>query len=63
VFRRALLAAVAVAAIVTPAASADVLICGGGVTACPCYVRDKYLSGCAGPLITCVRTPDFVACI
>lgn len=63
--RRVLAAAAIGAAVLTvaPAAPASALICGGGVTACPCWIRDRYLSGCGGPVVTCFRTPDFVVCV
>lgn len=61
--RRALLAAVAVAAVVSPVAPATALICDDGVTACPCYLRDTYLSGCTGPVVDCFRTPEAVICV
>lgn len=60
--RRVLAAASLGAALLTavPAAPAQALLCGGGVTACPCWVRDTFLSGCNGP---CFRTPEFVVCV
>lgn len=62
--RRVLAAATLGAAVLTavPAAPASALICGGGVTACPCYIRERHLSSCDGPLY-CFRTPDFIICI
>ncbi|HVF06471.1 MAG TPA: hypothetical protein VNA20_16640 [Frankiaceae bacterium] len=48
---------------VVPAAPASALLCNGPLTNCPCHVRDTYLSGCAGPIVTCERTPEAVICV
>lgn len=63
--RRVLAAAALGAAVLAaaPAAPASALICGGGVTACPCWIRDTFLSGCRGPVVNCFPTPDAVVCV